>query len=947
MKYIRKRLIFILIAIFMTITPLSYAAAVSNVIYQYSTKENITSGAVLERISKFTTNGWQNINVIRVDLSNPNILVDTITNPQSFKSTATVEKLAGSKGAVAAVNSSFFSWMTNEPGSGYADGPIVESGSLISAVSGYNSNGDHMSSISFNNQNQVLFDFFKTKINLITAYGASIPVGQYNKPSRDFNDFTVLDRRWSTYSMGASQAYPDMNEVVVDGGKITDIRLSQPAVEIPQNGYVILTRLPGMQTLIDNFQIGDTINLSIETTPDWSFLKTSMTGGAILLKDGTIPSPFSVNITGKRARTAAGSTKDGTQLIIATVDEVNSLGMDQTDMANLMLQLGAYNAINFDGGGSTTMVARHPGDDGVSLINSPSDGSQRRVAAAMGIFSVAPPSSLDGFYISSDDDNVFVNTSRNFTVKGYDKYLNPIDVDSSQVAWSVSGVKGSFTGGTFYPKSTGVAKIKAAIGNISSETSIKVLSAPVQIKLNTGKLNLPVGSTKSLVATGINAEGFSAAIDARDLTWSVKGNIGTINNGAYTASGQGTGYLDASVGSVHAYCSVSVATTASTVIDNFESDNGNSYVSSPANIPGGYALYSEQFHSGNAAGKLTYDFSDTTISGVRAAYMAYPEGALTLSPDTVKLGLWVYNTHANPNWLRAEVYDSKGKKHYVEFTNNMDWTGWKYLEASMQNVDSPARLARLYVAQVNPVADSGDIYFDDLTQIASSYPSTESAAMPQDTAYADPANKSTVYHKNSNSFRLAVFGQSREPENLLEKLLTVRFSENINANYDAAAFVGTGKHGITNSIKKPFVSTSAGYKSVDIKNSRLIQLDTSKKGLRPSDTSQWKWFFDQLNSFDGDNIFIFLEQSAKSFSDSRESKLFFETVTKTKESTGKNIWVIYKNGANSSFMENGIKYLTTTGFEVEGLDPSKTDLARYLLITVNGKDITFEFKPIV
>ncbi len=945
MKYIGKRLAFILIAIIMTITPLSYSAAYS-VIYQYSTKENITSGVEFEKISKFTTDGWQNINVLRVDLSNPNIMVDTITNMESFKSTSTVEKLANSRDAVAAVNSSFFSWIKGESGAAYADGPIVESGDIISAVTGYNSNGNHMGSISIDYQNQVFFDFFKTDIKLITANGTSIPVGQYNKPSTTYNDFTILDRKWSTYSIGVSGTYPDMNEVVVEDGIITDIRLSQPAVEIPQNGYVILTRLPGMQKIIDNFQVGDPVKLSIATTPDWNSFATSMTGGAILLKDGKIPSPFSVNIGGKRARTAAGCTKDGTHLILATVDEVNSIGMDQTDMANLMLQLGAYNAINFDGGGSTTMVARHPGDTKVSLVNSPSDGSQRKVAAAMGIFSVAPPSSLGGFYIKSNDGNVFVNTSRTLTVKGYDTNLNPIDVDPGQIVWSVSGVQGSFKGSTFYPTSAGEAKIKASIGNISSETSIKVLSAPVQIKLNTKTLKLPAGSTKSIPATGVSVDGYSAIIDARDLIWDIKGNIGTIDNGVFTASGQGTGYLDASYDDIHSYCAVAVASNTSTVIDDFEQDRGNSYISSPANLPGGYALYSEQFHSGSAAGKLTYDFTDTTITGTKAAYMAYPGNALTLSPNANKLGLWVYNSHDNTNWLRAEVYDSKGTKQYVEFTQGMDWTGWKYLEASLENISSPARVARLYVAQVQPVSDSGDIYFDDLTQITSSYPAIDTKAIPQDTVTADPANKSTTYQKDGNSFRLAVLGQSREPKNLMEKLLTTRFSDSVNANYDVAAFVGGGKHSITGSVKKPFVSTNTGYKSVDIKNSRLIQLDTSKDSLRLSNVQEWSWFFNQLNTFSGDNIFIFLEESAKNFSDIRESKLFFETIDKAKAS-GKNIWVIYKDGTNSSFMENGIRYLTTTGCEVNGLVPSKTDLAKYLLISVKGKDITFEFKPIV
>jgi exopolysaccharide biosynthesis protein len=54
------------------------------------------------------------------------------------------------------------------------------------------------------------------------------------------------------------------------------------------------------------------------------------------------------------------------------------------EMARMMSSLGAEDALNLDGGGSSTMVAT--GRSGaVKVVNSPSDGSQRRVGDAIGV----------------------------------------------------------------------------------------------------------------------------------------------------------------------------------------------------------------------------------------------------------------------------------------------------------------------------------------------------------------------------------------------------------------------------------------------------------------------------------------------------------------------------------------------------------------------------------
>ena len=72
--------------------------------------------------------------------------------------------------------------------------------------------------------------------------------------------------------------------------------------------------------------------------------------------------------------TAAG------ELLLATVNGRQariSIGMTLEELAELMLELGAVEAMNLDGGGSSTMVVR-----GI-VLNAPSDGRPRPVSNAV------------------------------------------------------------------------------------------------------------------------------------------------------------------------------------------------------------------------------------------------------------------------------------------------------------------------------------------------------------------------------------------------------------------------------------------------------------------------------------------------------------------------------------------------------------------------------------
>ena len=88
----------------------------------------------------------------------------------------------------------------------------------------------------------------------------------------------------------------------------------------------------------------------------------------------------------RHPRTAVGFSRDRSTLYLLTVDgrTEKSVGMTVVELADLLRRLGAWQAMNFDGGGSATMVI-----DGL-LANVPSDPTGER-AVGNALFVVKKP----------------------------------------------------------------------------------------------------------------------------------------------------------------------------------------------------------------------------------------------------------------------------------------------------------------------------------------------------------------------------------------------------------------------------------------------------------------------------------------------------------------------------------------------------------------------------
>ncbi len=120
----------------------------------------------------------------------------------------------------------------------------------------------------------------------------------------------------------------------------------------------------------------------------WKDAEQAVSGGPWLLRNGEIAIdaeqekfPKASFVEARHARTAVGIQPDG-RLLFVTVDGKQAIsgGVTLLELAGIMKHLGAKDAMNLDGGGSTTMTVHG------SIVNGPSDGHVRPVANALLIF---------------------------------------------------------------------------------------------------------------------------------------------------------------------------------------------------------------------------------------------------------------------------------------------------------------------------------------------------------------------------------------------------------------------------------------------------------------------------------------------------------------------------------------------------------------------------------
>lgn len=560
--YSIKRLLAAFVAATLTFT----AAGVTTVfaaqtVYENKTQETITRGVTYEKNSRMTTDGIQDIYVLTIDLTESTLELKEVESKTEYGLKETVQKMLTDNGAIAGVNSDFFG-MAGSYSAGF--GPVVRDGELVSAGTSINQDKNQYGTYVKDKNGNSIFTYFKTTVKFSNS-AKTIDLASINKVTSMV--FPILfNREAATSTADLDKRFDNLVKFVVQNNTITYISQKGETVEVPENGYLIVMSGDYYTNAASVFKVGDPVTLQVSSTIDFDQIDTAFGGGGLLLLDGQEAPATDIVAAGRQPRTAFGVSQDGTKAIMMVVDgRGDSIGATHSEMAALMKEYGAYEALHLDGGGSSTMVVQTVDDAAPQLQNTPSDGAQRKVIASVGVFQTAPKGEIKEIGITTVNQHTQPGKTAEFTVYGLDEYKNRIYIAPEDVTFDVVGVEGTWDGFLFQPTTTGAYSVVATYGDGLTAVANATCYPTARLKATYPDVSIKnVGGTTNIYVTAYDTEGFGRAV-TNDVTYTVANPaIGTMNGNTFTAKAKGSTYVKCSWAGQDTYVTVTVGGAAKT-----------------------------------------------------------------------------------------------------------------------------------------------------------------------------------------------------------------------------------------------------------------------------------------------------------------------------------------------------------------------------------------------
>ncbi|MEX2363812.1 MAG: phosphodiester glycosidase family protein, partial [Balneolaceae bacterium] len=303
----------------------------------------------------------------------------------------------------------------------------------------------------------------------------------------------------------------------------------------------------------EGLNVDDEISIQINLNPFENAIIEAVGGNGQFLKDGEVIETWAE----WHPRTAAGFSADTTKLYFMVVDgrQSASRGMTTGQMGIFMQSIGAANAVNLDGGGSSTMLVQD------EVMNNPSDGNGER-SVANALF-VTLPYSADGeierVRLRTNKTKVFLTKTTQLKVLGFDADHRFSQIPTEEVEFTVDEELGSISSGGVFTGSmnAGTGYIYMNYNEFADSTLITVLDAG-SINLSPSNVALDTTMTFTPVYTVYDELGYEQTVTRNNIDWSVTNpGLGNIDDeGNYTPIAAGTN------GIVGSYSNVSDTTWA-------------------------------------------------------------------------------------------------------------------------------------------------------------------------------------------------------------------------------------------------------------------------------------------------------------------------------------------------------------------------------------------------
>ena len=341
----------------------------------YLVDRNILWAPGLRWRQRYLTSGTAQFPVVwlEADPRQPGLrLRPILPNPAAVPGTASLIQTARQAQASAAINGGFFNRNNQLP-----LGAIRRSGEWLSSPI------LNRGVFAWNDRGEARVDRLTLQETVTTSSGQRLPLTSLNSGYSQAG-VARYSAAWGTTYTALSQT-----EVVltVQNNRVTEQRTGEALgslFSIPANGYLLVIR--SNSAIAAALPIGTSLQIESATIPADFNLYPNITGaGPLLIQNGRIvldakAEQFSdAFVREMAARSAIGQTTDGTLLLVTVHDRIGGKGATLLEMAQIMNQLGAVNALNLDGGSSTTLYL------GGQILDRP-PRSSARVQNSIGIF---------------------------------------------------------------------------------------------------------------------------------------------------------------------------------------------------------------------------------------------------------------------------------------------------------------------------------------------------------------------------------------------------------------------------------------------------------------------------------------------------------------------------------------------------------------------------------
>ncbi len=288
-----------------------------------------------------TGRGGTDAHVVQVDLADPQISLRPVLGTGAIPGREQAAAAATRYDALAAINGGFFA-----VGTGHPLGLVMVDGKLVSTPI------DRRAVFAITADGAPVIQSFTFRGTVETDTGRRIPVSAVNRPPRrggvavytpEYGPLTPTHRISAVVRAGIVEEFP--------AGRVA----------IPSDGYVLSTSAAEGHLLRERLVRGQHVQLSLAITP--GRIEHALGGGPRLVRDGEISVPFRWESFGssfsnrRTSRSAVGITAAG-KVLLVTVERSKrkNSGMNLWELARLMRGLGAVQAMNLDGGSSSTLV---------------------------------------------------------------------------------------------------------------------------------------------------------------------------------------------------------------------------------------------------------------------------------------------------------------------------------------------------------------------------------------------------------------------------------------------------------------------------------------------------------------------------------------------------------------------------------------------------------------